>query len=80
MSRIVALCFLLLAAVLGFLHIDSRPVWAPFSAPDFPHTEEAVDEAVSTTTKTKAPPKLVAPTSQANWLPDTERHRFMQPH
>jgi hypothetical protein len=30
MSRVLALCFLLLATVLGFLHLDSRPTWAPF--------------------------------------------------
>ena len=71
MSRIVALCFLLLAAVLGFLHIDSRPVWAPFVVPAFPQTEEVADETVTTTPKTKAPSKAIAPASQANWLPDT---------
>ena len=70
MSRIVALCFLLLAAVLGFLHIDSRPVWAPFAVPAFPQTEEVADETVTTTPKTKAPSKAIAPASQANWLPD----------
>ncbi len=71
MSRIVALCFLLLAAVLGFLHIDSRPVWAPFVVPAFPQTEEVADETVTTTPKTKPPSKAIAPASQANWLPDT---------
>ena len=57
MSRIVALCFLLLAAVLGFLHIDSRPVWAPFVVSAFPQAEEVADEVVSTTAKTKTPSK-----------------------
>lgn len=71
MSRIVALCFLLLAAVLGFLHIDSRPVWAPFVVPAFPQAEEVADEVVTTTAKSKAPSKAIAPASQANWLPDT---------
>ena len=71
MSRIVALCFLLLAAVLGFLHIDSRPVWAPFVVPAFPQAEEAADEVVTTTAKTKVPSKAIAPASQVNWLPDT---------
>jgi predicted neuraminidase len=61
----------LLAAVLGFLHIDSRPVWAPFVVPAFPQTEEVADETVTTTPKTKAPSKAIAPASQANWLPDT---------
>lgn len=71
MSRIVALCFLLLAAVLGFLHIDSRPVWAPFAVSGSPQIDEEVDEVVTSASKTKAPPKVVVPTSQANWLPDT---------
>jgi hypothetical protein len=31
MSRVIALCFLLLASVLGYLHIDSRSAWAPFA-------------------------------------------------
>ena len=71
MSRIVALCFLLLAAVLGFLHIDSRPIWAPFVVSASPHIDEEVDEVVTATTKTKTSSKVAAPTSQANWLPDT---------
>ena len=71
MSRIVALCFLLLAAVLGFLHIDSRPVWAPFVVSAFPQAEEVADEVVTSTAKTKASSKVAAPVSQANWLPDT---------
>lgn len=71
MSRIVALCFLLLAAVLGFLHIDSRPVWAPFVVPAFPQAEEVADETATTAAKTKAPSKAITPTSQVNWLPDT---------
>jgi predicted neuraminidase len=71
MSRIIALCFLLLAAVLGFLHIDSRPVWAPFVVSSFPQAEEVVDEPVTATAKAKAPIKVSAPTSQANWLPNT---------
>ena len=71
MSRIVALCFLLLAAVLGFLHIDSRPIWAPFVVSASPHIDEEVDEVVTATTKTKTSSKVAVPTSQANWLPDT---------
>ena len=71
MSRIVALCFLLLAAVLGFLHIDSRPVWAPFVVPAYPQAGEVADETETTTAKTKVPPKVAVPISQANWLPDT---------
>lgn len=71
MSRIVALCFLLFAAVLGFLHIDSRPIWAPFTVSGSPQIDEEVDEVVTSTVKTKVPPKVAVPTSQANWLPDT---------
>ena len=69
MSRIIALCFLLLAAVLGFLHIDSRPVWAPFALPSVSPVEDQVDEPV--VSKNKALPKVVIPTPQSNWLPDT---------
>jgi len=68
MSRVMALCFLLLAAVIGFLHIDSRPVWAPFAVTPI-QAEEALDESV--TTKNKALVKSSVATPQANWLPDT---------
>lgn len=71
MSRVVALCFLLLAAVLGFLHIDSRPAWAPFVVSVSPQIDEEVEEVVTTATKTKAKPNVSVPASQANWLPDT---------
>jgi predicted neuraminidase len=74
MSRVVALCFLLLAAVIGFIHIDSRPEWAPFATPVFSADEE-VDEPRSTnspsSTKSKSPLRSSAPTPQSNWLPDT---------
>lgn len=68
MSRVIALCFLLLAAVIGFLHIDSRPAWAPFAVSPS-QTEEEVDESV--VAKTKVLAKTVIPTPQSNWLPDT---------
>lgn len=68
MSRVMALCFLLLAAVIGFLHIDSRPVWAPFAVTPI-QAEEALDESV--TTKNKALVKSSVATPQTNWLPDT---------
>ena len=68
MSRVIALCFLLLAAVIGFLHIDSRPVWAPFSVASF-QVAESVDESVAA--KSKGSIKTGAPTPQSNWLPDT---------
>ena len=68
MSRVIALCFLLLAAVIGFLHIDSRPVWAPFATPSF-RVDEVLDETV--VTKTKSPIKINIPAPQSHWLPDT---------
>ena len=58
MSRVIALCFLLLAAVIGFLHIDSRPVWAPFATPAF-QVDEVLDEPA--VTKTKGPIKINIP-------------------
>jgi predicted neuraminidase len=68
MSRVIALCFLLLAAVIGFLHIDSRPVWAPFAVVPF-QADEAVEE--STTAKNKSSIKASISNPQADWLPDT---------
>lgn len=68
MSRVIALCFLLLAAVIGFLHIDSRPVWAPFMV-SATQVEEIVEESVAL--KSKSPNKPGIPTPQSNWLPDT---------
>ena len=74
MSRVIALCFLLLAAVIGFIHIDSRPVWAPFAAPSF-QTDAVEEDSAATntaaTTKTKNSLKTSIPTPQSNWLPDT---------
>ena len=68
MSRVIALCFLLLAAVIGFLHIDSRPVWAPFAVPSY-QVDETLDE--SAVTKIKGPIKTNIPAPQSDWLPDT---------
>ena len=65
MSRIIALCFLLLVAVIGFLHIDSRPAWAPFVISPALQAEEEMDESPPAKSKTSAP------TAQSNWLPDT---------
>jgi len=68
MSRVIALCFLLLAAVIGFLHIDSRPIWAPFALSSAQIIEE-VGEPVNS--KTKSLVKDGAPSPQSDWLPDT---------
>ena len=75
MSRVIALCFLLLAAVIGFLHIDSRPTWAPFSgneviAQEADETNQALPESkVNTKTKVPSQPSIASPRS--DWLPDT---------
>jgi predicted neuraminidase len=68
MSRVIALCFLLLAAVIGFLHIDSRPVWAPFATPSF-QVDDVLDEPV--VMKTKDLIKINISVPQSRWLPDT---------
>ena len=75
MSRVIALCFLLLAAVIGFLHIDSRPTWAPFSgneviAQEADETNQALPESkVNTKTKVPSQPSITSP--RTDWLPDT---------
>jgi predicted neuraminidase len=68
MSRVIALCFLLLTAVIGFLHIDSRPAWAPFAISAI-QVDEVVEESAAA--KTKSPIKESIPVPQSNWLPDT---------
>ena len=68
MSRVISLCFLLLAAVFGFLHIDSRPEWSTFVTQA---VITAVEEPETTSTpKTKAP-KASTSNPLATWLPDT---------
>ena len=76
MSRVIALCFLLLAAVLGFLHVDSRPVWAPFVHEPVVALEEQVDQfpTIMPTPKQVQNKVLSQPTitsPHATWLPDT---------
>ena len=79
MSRVIAFCFLLLASVLGYLHIDSRPAWAPF-ANNYPaeNVSEANESSELTegakpvkVLKNSAPVKLVQPSLRTDWLPDT---------
>ena len=76
MSRVIALCFLLLAAVLGFLHLDSRPIWAPFVTEPLATLEEQAEQAPAVTPSTKqvqnkiiSQPVVANP--RATWLPDT---------
>lgn len=79
MSRVLAFCILLLAAVLGYLHIDSRPVWAPFAIEALPkNTSEAEDLAQTFESakslkfgKHTAPMKNTPVSFDVNWLPDT---------
>ena len=74
MSRAIALCFLLLAAVIGFLHIDSRPAWTPFASSAFVQVDEDSNESETKTTvtsKTKDFLKADISALQPNWLPDT---------
>ena len=79
MSRVIAFCFLLLASVLAYLHIDSRPVWAPFASTypvdsvnqldDSPEPPESNKPAK--TLKNAVPVKPTQPSLRMDWLPDT---------
>jgi predicted neuraminidase len=79
MSRVIAFCFLLLASVLGYLHIDSRPTWAPFASDSLVGNTNQPDDSPESTEISK-PVKnlkntgLVKPTQpslRTDWLPDT---------
>ena len=63
MNRVIALCFLLLAAVIGFLHIDSLPVWVPFVISSPTAAEEQLELVPNT--KSKIPDPI------GTWLPET---------
>jgi predicted neuraminidase len=79
MSRVIAFCFLLLASVLGYLHIDSRPSWAPFAdshpvssvnpLDDSPEQAEVAKPIKAL--KGSMPAKVAAPGLQTDWFPDT---------
>ena len=69
MSRVISLCFLLLAAVFGFLHLDSRPVWSPFAEVTPIAIEESVEQVSSSKAKQAIKPSITQPL--ATWLPDT---------
>ena len=77
MSRVLAFCFLLLAAVLGFIHIDGRSSWAPFAVSEGVH-EESVEvpadkapESKPNTTKGKPVSQPAVQGPRMDWLPDT---------
>jgi predicted neuraminidase len=79
MSRVIAFCFLLLASVLAYLHIDSHPVWAPFAseylADDANRSEDSRDltdnSKPAKTLKNTAVIKPAQPSLRMDWLPDT---------
>lgn len=76
MSRVIAFCFLLLASVLGYFHVDSRPVWSPFVS-DYPANNANQFESASEVTgnvkpvKSLKPIQPVQPNLLTDWLPDT---------
>ncbi len=70
MSRVIAFCFLLLSAVLGFLYIDSRPVWAPFQ-PAIVLVGEEEQAQSSPIKKSSSVNKSGEAHPQSDWLPDT---------
>ncbi|QWD61893.1 exo-alpha-sialidase [Polynucleobacter sp. MWH-UH25E] len=77
MSRVLAFCFLLLAAVLGFIHNDGRPSWAPFAASEGAHEEsvevasDAVPELKPSAIKGKLASQSAVQDPRMDWLPDT---------
>lgn len=77
MSRVLAFCFLLLAAVLGFIHIDSRPSWASFATSDGVHEESmevSADKAPESKISAIKGKSISQPAVQGphmDWLPDT---------
>ena len=79
MSRVIAFCFLLLASVLAYLHIDSYPVWAPFAsdylAENANRSEDSQDSIENSgpakTLRNAVPVKPVQPSLRMEWLPDT---------
>ncbi len=79
MSRVLSLSFLLLASVLGYLHIDSRPAWAPFASlatvdgsnQSGDSLEPSESNRPAKTLKSAAPVKLTQPSLRMDWLPDT---------
>ena len=72
MSRVIALCFLLLAAVISFLHIDSRPAWAPFASNIVAVAEEELGIPAPTKSKNQITPSKASIASPiGTWLPET---------
>ena len=68
MKRIVSLCFLILAAVLGFLHLESLPAWAPFQLPEVISQDHGQDDQIDIGAAHQLQANL---DPRAGWLPDT---------
>ena len=79
MSRVIAYCFLLLASVVAYLDIDSRPIWAPFASEQplskpnqTDHLSESTDGRKPTKAlKNSSPVQLTQASLQIDWLPDS---------
>ena len=79
MSRVIAFCFLLLASVLAYLHIDSLPAWAPFASEYPVNGASQSDEVLESSELSKSvknlkntvPVKMAPPSLRIDWLPDT---------
>ena len=73
MSRVIAFCVLLLATVFGYLHIDSRPVWAPFAVTVTPSStdSDSQEKLSESTLKNRTTAKAIPLTFLSDWLPDT---------
>jgi predicted neuraminidase len=69
MSRVLSLSFLLIAAIIGFLHLDGRPAWALFAELAPIVIEESIEQEKSSKTQQSSKPNIAAP--MATWLPDT---------
>ena len=79
MSRVIAFCVLLLASVLAYLHLDSRPAWAPFAIEASSKDGNEVGDLGQTTESIKplkagkqlVPVKSALVSVRADWIPDT---------
>jgi predicted neuraminidase len=80
MSRVIAFCLLLLASVLAYLHLDSRPAWAPFAIEALPIDANEVGDSGQATESIKplkagkqlVPVKSAPVSVRADWIPDTD--------
>jgi predicted neuraminidase len=79
MNQVIAFCFLFIASVFAYLHIDSRPVWAPFVNNQPVDILNESGQAESVVEKDKSGKllkntlavKSSQPSLQMEWLPDT---------